>query len=382
MTTVTLESLQPELQIQIMEHLKSGQALYSLLRASPRFYQVFLTRKEYLLAELARKQFPATFGTAWDVVKVSQFQRPISAETAKDFVASFIDDDSHQQPIFPLSTSIALCNLGATVRWFVDDFWADCLDNIKRLGRLAGLRQVSAVLDSPLSAIEVGRIQRALCRFATLACLLNALDDSDRLSCWRFGHSFLTAFDEDEVEEIGCIRDYLMRRLWRVFETIEGDGMQSDKSSPLWRMARAVPGCWFSASLKRSHPLHMDHMTNLGLPFLREVLESRGLKRADLVMANSNLRARRVTNILHSSDRSYGRDAAPIDDGEYFGTADFEGDSLVDISSGWLYAKRGQLAGEHNRKSRKGFRDWAYVMLDRERFAATGVLEKESDTPS
>ncbi|KAI4171597.1 MAG: hypothetical protein LQ348_006915 [Seirophora lacunosa] len=281
--------------------------------------------------------------------------------------------------MFPLATSIALCSLGATVSWFVDDFWADCLENIKRLGRLAGLRQDHAVLDSPLSAIELGRIQRALCRFATLACLLKALEDSDRRSYWKLGHRFLTPFREDEVEEIRCIRDYLMRRLWGVFETIEDDAMQFDESSPLWRMARAVPGCWFSASLKRSHPIYMDHMTNLGLPFLREVLESRGLKRADLVMRITHSRAGGITSILHSSDRSF---ADPFDDGEYYGTADFEGDSLVDISSGWLYANRRKLAEEHNRTSRKGFRDWAYVMLDRERLAATGVLEKESDTPT
>ncbi|KAI4114156.1 MAG: hypothetical protein LQ345_005017 [Seirophora villosa] len=379
MTTVTLESLQPELQTQIMRHLKSGQTLYSLLRASPRFYQVFLTRKEFLLAELARKQFGATFRDAWDAVKVSQFPRPISTETADDFVGGFIHDDSHQQPIFPLSTSIALCNLGATVRWFVDDFWADCLDNIKRLGRLAGLRQVPAVLDSPLSAIEIGRIQRALCRFATLADLLKALD---KLSCWRLGQNFLTSFNVDEVEEIGCIRDYLMRRLWRVFETIEDDAMQSDESSPLWRMARAVPGCWFSASLKRSHPIHMDRMTNLGLPFLREVFESRGLKRADLFMANSNSRARGITTILPSSNPGYARDADPFDEGVFVGRADFAGDSLDDFSSGWLYANRGKKAVQDNRESRKGFRDWAYVMLDRDRLAATGVLEKESDASS
>ncbi|KAL9008590.1 MAG: hypothetical protein Q9173_006302 [Seirophora scorigena] len=226
-----------------MRHLKSGQMLYSLLRASPRFYQDLLIRKEYFLAELARKQFAATFGNAWDAVKVSQLPRPIPTEIANHFVGTFTDDHSHQQPIFPLATSIALCSLGATVRRFVDDFWADCLENLKRLGRLAGFRQDPAVLDSPLSAVDVGRIQRALCRFATLACLLKALNDSDRFGYWRLGHCFLTSFNEDEVEETGCIRDYLMRKFWGVFETIEDDAMQSDKSSLLWRMARAVPGC-------------------------------------------------------------------------------------------------------------------------------------------
>lgn len=375
MTTPTIETLQPELQTQIMRHLSSGPTLYSLLRASPRFYQVFLSRKEYLLAELARNQFPHTFANAWDAVKVSQFPRPIPPEIASDFVSTFMDDDSYLQPTLPLSTSIALCSFGANVQWFVHGFWADCLENIKRLGQLAGLRQDLAVLESPLSPIEFGRIQRALCRFATLACLITPHDDSDRGAYWRLGTRFLAAFNEDELEEIGCVRDYLIRRLWRVFDAIKDDAIQANESSPVWRMARAVPGrCWFSTS----HPNYMDSMTILGLPFLREVFESKGMKRADLVMANSDARRRGIARILCSGNRGFADDDDLFDDGRFDGTADFTCDSLDDFSSGWLYANRGRLAAQHNRRSRKGYRDWGYVMLDHKRLIATGVLEKES----
>ncbi|KAL8646514.1 MAG: hypothetical protein Q9210_006105 [Variospora velana] len=285
---------------------------------------------------------------------------------------------------------MSLLSLSAIVHWFVDDFWADCLKNIKQLGQLAGLRQDLAVLESPLSPVEIGRIRRALCRFTTLSHLVSLPGASEDLLQAGNGLLFLAFYCEDELEELGCIKDYLVRRLWSVFEQIEDDAVRTDVSSPLWRMALAIPSAlpgqhWFSAATKVQHGAYVNHLTTMGLPFLRNLFVSQGLKRAELVMANSWSRLEGIESILDPMytpwHPSY-PDSDGFDGGKYEGTQDFVCDDLENISHGWLYANRGKLAKEHNRRSRKGFRDWGYVMLDSSRLEATGVLQKESDIPT
>lgn len=77
MTAASIQSMSPELQTQIMRNVDSLSTLYSLLRASPRFYQVFRSRKEYLLTQIAFQQFnPHVIDDAWNLTKASQLPQP------------------------------------------------------------------------------------------------------------------------------------------------------------------------------------------------------------------------------------------------------------------------------------------------------------------
>ncbi|KAI4113271.1 MAG: hypothetical protein LQ345_005714, partial [Seirophora villosa] len=377
----TIETLQPELQIAIMRYVTSTKSLLALLNASPRFYQVFRTRKEYVLTELARNQFPGSvFVNAWDTAKALQLPQPLTREVSDGFIETFAKDNQYEQPVLPLSISISICQLGPLVNWFVQDFWSNCLGNLKRLGACLGLQQDVQALESPLSAIEKGRIQRAFCRFETTGLLLTTLEGKGDVYLDQ-GQQFLGQFTTDDIEEVACVRDYFARRLWGVFEAIEEDAMRAKPSDAIRRLGREFgEHDWFSRMPKHFQPDYMENIMILGLPFLREVLESRGLQRAGLVIATSKQTRRHFTQAFESGHNEVDPyHLPPFDSGIYCGEQEFHGDSLQDCSHGWLYANRGKLAKDYNRWTRKGFRDWGYVMLDSQRLKAAGVLERDPE---
>ncbi|KAL9016474.1 MAG: hypothetical protein Q9185_006167 [Variospora sp. 1 TL-2023] len=376
----TIETLQPELQLTIMRHVRSTKSLLSLLKASPRFYQVFRSRRESVLSDLARNQFhEGIFANAWDTAKALQLPQPITQEISAKFITAFTRDDQHQQPILPLEMSISICQLGPLIDWFCHDFWSDCLGNLKQLGICLGLRQDIQVLESPPSAIEKGRVQRAFCRFETMGILLAALKGTDdKIDFLIQGQRFLAQYAEDDVEELACVRDYFVRRLWGVIEAIEEDGMRAKPSDAIRRLGQAFGDHdWFGRVPKIFQLDYIENMMTLGLPFLRQVLQSQGLQRAGLVMAASRQTPRRFSIPLSNKHFEAQQHPPLYDSCPTYGEQEFSGDDLDDCSQGWVFANRGKVILDYNMGSRKGLRDWGYVMLDSQRLKAAGVLERE-----
>lgn len=71
----SLERLSPEILIQILLEVSSSQSLYSLIRASPKCYQVFLISKAKILTGLVRQTIhPAAIMDALTAVKAMQLK--------------------------------------------------------------------------------------------------------------------------------------------------------------------------------------------------------------------------------------------------------------------------------------------------------------------
>lgn len=66
---------------------------------------------------------------------------------------------------------------------------------------------------------------RAFCRFETYCQLFNPLNNIFRrdLSVLKVSVEFLELYHEDRVEEIMCVEDSPLRKLWGVFDRIEDD---------------------------------------------------------------------------------------------------------------------------------------------------------------
>ncbi|KAL8738324.1 MAG: hypothetical protein Q9181_000867 [Wetmoreana brouardii] len=382
MAPVALESLQPELQTLIMQHIRSATSLKALLDASPRFYQVFLTCKEHLLSNLARQQYhPDVLGQACVAVKVSALPQTFATNRIRDKNKSSVVDKGYKQARAPMSVSISLCRFGTVLQWFVDDFWKESLQLLSQLGRSMGLRQDLQVLESPRSSVETGRIQRAFCRFETLRCLMIAPVDAetrDLLIRYHQGIAYLASFREDEVEEIACIRDYLVRRLWRIFEGIEKHALSAEHSDAVREMGRAFNSYdWFSSRAKRHHLDYMEHLMTFGLVSLRRLFESNTIEQAGWVISNSFIREMSITAVLQHANApsSYGLDA--FEGPTYADKQDFTDNDIHGYSCGWLYSHHGYIARSFNRWPLKGLRDWGYCFWSKHRLKATGVLSKE-----
>lgn len=83
-----------------------------------------------------------------------------------------------------------------------------------------------------LSSVEKRRIARAFFRFETFRHLVppQHRNDHSKYNVPTAGFDFLKSFDLDEVEEIACVRDYLIRKLWHNFDLLENDFAQGRQS--------------------------------------------------------------------------------------------------------------------------------------------------------
>ena len=80
-STVSLELLSAELQIQIMTQLDTINALQAIVRTSPRLYQVFRINKEQILSRVARQCFhPTAVLEALIIARLSQWGHPVPKE--------------------------------------------------------------------------------------------------------------------------------------------------------------------------------------------------------------------------------------------------------------------------------------------------------------
>ena len=137
----SLEMLQPETQSLIMCYIPCVTSLHSLLRASPRFYQVFRSRRGYHLTQLAIQSSWAP-ADAWDSIRASKLPRLCSTDEVKAFTQIFQDDEGYKAPILPMEISIPMIKLNACVEWFISDFARDSLPNLSCLSKFLDSQMV------------------------------------------------------------------------------------------------------------------------------------------------------------------------------------------------------------------------------------------------
>lgn len=390
MASPTFETLLPELQTQIMRSLDSIPALFSLLRASPRFYQVFRSRREHHMTQLAFNHFhPQLSDDVMGLASALRLARPASRASIQEYLSKRDRDQlDHEQPSMDLATATSLCKIGSKIAWFVDDYQKSSLQLLGAVGSDMELEQDPQILHSPLSATERGRLQRAFCRFETFCCLFALpkadVTDSTLLgTCDNQARWYLDGFTADEVEEIASIRDYLVRRLWGTFEAIEEDAMEGELSEHIRMLgAQCQPRDWFSHQVKAYHLLYMEYLMSQGLTFLQKVLTSDGSDRAESVIVDSTERAQFLTEALEprfGSMMSLGFDESELKyEGEYEeGDEEFELDDVDQVTHGLLWAHKNRVPKDWARWPLKGLRDWGYVFWDSSRLKASGVLDQE-----
>ncbi|KAL9582740.1 MAG: hypothetical protein Q9212_003123 [Teloschistes hypoglaucus] len=391
MEAPTLESLLPELQIGIMRGFCCFRDLYSLIRASPRFYQAFCTQRELLLSHIVLKAFhPDIRYATWLLANAAQLPSCPSLEQIQDFLNRFFSiwiarkDECSNLTRMPIPLALSLHKLGPLLRWFVQDYKEHTLDVLADVGNHFELGHDFSLLHSDLSHVEYGRIQRAFCHFEVFRYLYsapkNAEIDIDYLSLMT---RYLSKLFVDEVEEIGCIRDYMIRRLCGVFEKIEADALKEHEeqpNGPIQKLGRGSPMFdWFSYAGKSMHITSTEYIMSLGLPFLQGILQSDGLKRASHVISNTSSRRLYLTDAVCGLSR-YGWKTDNFDDEwEYYydGTACFLGEYFDAFPKGYLWANRGRVPRKYDRPCMSGFRTWGYLFWSDDRLQASGVLSKE-----
>lgn len=382
-TLSPLELLQPETQALIMCHLNDVSTLHSLLRASPRFYQVFRSRRAYLLTQLAKQQTQVLV-CAWDAIKASRLPNPPSHADVETFTRTLKNDYGYEAAILPIEISISMIKLGTCVAWLTADFARDTLPNLIRLGELTGLSQEREV-QSELSSIETARIARALYRFELFRHLFPPAYHGDWCEIEKLqpGVDFLNQWDPDEIEEIACIKDYILRRLCNIFDQMEDDLVRGESSEPV-RIAAQVPEIdfegsnWFGRMGRVSHGSFMENIMFTGLSFIQQIFGADRTRCAELVLSAS----RRAGGFLSDTMNHLDIKRTIRDEDEVrprFSPADFPKsyhDTLDEPSLGWHWILLGYCIATPGMSGTQGPRDWGYIFWDKQRMLAAGVLRE------
>lgn len=381
-----LESLHPELQVMVMLQIPEINTLYSLIRASPRFFQVFSSNKERIISALAVVQFhPDAFIDALDAIRASQIENVLSREPILQYLDAFMTDESFKTPILPLSTALPLCEMGVHISYFINDFKLRAIPILAQVGKPQSISQ-EQILYSSLSVKEAERLERAFCRFETFRHLFSGEKyNQTPFTALEQAHLFLEEFNRWEIEEIACVRDYLIRRLNGIFDLVEDEFVEMNVGATVGLADREhwedmfVPRQinWFSTSAKHYHHWYMEYILARGLPFLRQVFQSTGQERMQLVTSNNVYNTEFLTKALRqpSKDTEYDRDVRKAW-GSVAGKVPPEAvrDDLDTFNLGWVWSHEDRLPPRHAAPWQKGLRDWGYVFWDRRRLEASGVI--------
>lgn len=142
-----LEVLSPEIQCLIMLDLDNAKDLFSLVRASARFYQVFRINKEIILSEVSRRQFsPSVRAEALFVVRLSELEHPLSREVAIEYNHTRGDIHRWLATTLSISMSTKLCKLARTIEYFTNDYAQNTLPILAQLGKCQDVK-IAAVYD-------------------------------------------------------------------------------------------------------------------------------------------------------------------------------------------------------------------------------------------
>jgi len=407
-----LEMLPAELQRQILLQAETLDDLRFLIRASPRFHQVFLQNQEFILSATARRQFhPGALPDAIGFAKLSRLELPLSRESAMEYCQKGPNPFGDcRQTVITLPETAALCKLAQNVRFFIEDFARNSLPILRGLGQsldrniLPEYPPETLTAGSQLSPSETGRLQRAFCRFEVYRCLFAKCSSklehnlhqkcplSPLISPSEQASLYLQRLPDFQIVEINCIRDYLFRRLRGICSQLEAEAVETlSPQTFMFDPTRDVE-CdeWYSGvhffcdSFKPHQHAHFEHLISLGLPYIRRIFEATGDQRRILFLRdypNSRI-YHQEHSFITSAIECLGKNPAttellPKTDPPFVYKINKAAE--LDIPDAWQWAH--PRAPPHMLKdsSTKGLRDWGYVFWDFARLQKSGILELDPE---
>ena len=303
----SFDRLPAELITPILLELPTSQSLYSLLRASPRSYQVFLASKEKILISLMRQTIqPAALFDALAAIQASQLRgKGSDRREVLTFLRKY-ENRRHkaleQEPmLLNVTSAVSLCQLYRSTQCFIKDLTSRSNFYLRRCGARRVMQTRSSPREdfsfpgfdglwrgkgfsidrdfryTPLSEGEEARLQRAFYRYELYTQIFSSSIGGKLWGLPSDSHFFLKKYQHWEVEELACVSNYLWSLLSSSFDRVVPNfvGIQLPRS-PLNEDFYQVQSYKRSVDLREAkfqiHSLYMDYLTNLSLPFIHHVL--------------------------------------------------------------------------------------------------------------
>ncbi|KAF6223544.1 hypothetical protein HO133_000387 [Letharia lupina] len=305
------DRLSAELITPILLELPTTQTLYSLIRASPKAYQVFLASKETILISLMRRRIrPAAFIDALAAVQASQLK---DVGPDRKAVLAFLrtyENKRHKTveqkgQHYSLPIAVPLCQLYQSTQYFIEDLTSRSNCYLRRCRDTASVQNHTSPQDgcivlpksnglwrshpidrdhcyAPLSDVEEGRLQRAFFRYELYTNIFSSDMEYSGEKLWELpsdSHFFLENYQQWEIEELACVEDYRCSLLSNSFDRIESSFVGIQLPEPPLEPAAITSFRSYerSAALREAkfqiHSLYPDYLSNLSLPFLHHALQ-------------------------------------------------------------------------------------------------------------
>ena len=301
------DRLPAELIKQILLELPTTRRLHSLIRASPKCFQVFLVSKSMILVSLMRRRIsPTAFIDALAAVQASQLkERGPDRKQVLTFLRKY-EIKRHRNidlkgQHFSLDTAVSLCQLYRYLQGFIGDLSSRSNFYLQRCGEglLRSLPWAGLIGSDPLknaggessvdrdpryalSHVEEGRLQRAFYRHELYTQIFSSDMEYKGEKLWELPSDtcfFLRRYQHFEIEELICVETYLWSRLSSTFDQIEPNfvGIQLPEPPLDDSDIPRVQSYSRSVALREAkftiHSLYADYLLSLSLPFLYHALQ-------------------------------------------------------------------------------------------------------------
>ncbi|KAG6994021.1 hypothetical protein G7Y79_00048g084170 [Physcia stellaris] len=340
MATLNIERLPTEIQTIVLRYMPSTQALYNLIRASPRYYHVFAASKTSILSDLIKTVIH--MDALPDALVASSEARvpPLGLATnrVKDFLGDLIDcrEDGadtwlniQQELKLSVTKSGRLLKLENSVRYHIKRFAGSGLPNLMICSKSISPKITAASITAlPLSKNEENRLQRAFYRLDAYCYLFHSsegLNDREhkQIPSKQQEENFLSYLPPWEVEELASVWHYIRSQLEQLFNALEDKfvktafGLESEDAwagedrEALFREAyydskKYYPSHesvnisamddffaggahdFFRNQAKRySHEKHIEYLASMGLSFLHQLFEAGPKQQLRIVLQNT-----------------------------------------------------------------------------------------------
>lgn len=431
-----LDSLAVELQIRVLCQSSSLQSLYNLIRASPRYFQVFLSTKEFILNQVIRRVVGQE--VFYDAVFLAEAlhlsPKGLTHKSANGLMRKYVQDVatfSYDTALSP-STLAYLCRLHPIIEFHFEKIRNSALNSLMECAQRMGtkpstkpfqIKEEHSEIDGlPLSTVETVRLRRALYRTELYGFLFylrpSFAAQTQRLTSNDQEGIFLAALSPWEVEEMACIWFYFQSHLGECFDRVEDNFVRlvqdhgpssgyskmdenHDKLEALTKQAKNKvkyrhgrddlnkppesemesflnvhgPHRFFTCAGKpHGHEDVIEILFSLGLSFLRDLFNADAQRQMRMVLDNAG---RSPQSTFINAYNIYNTDiATKVTQWPQERDYDPDPDSFMQPGAGFHWARK---AFDHGMASfpcrhRGGLRSLGYVFWDKARLDASGIF--------
>lgn len=228
----SLESLPVELKLSILHNISDVISLNALVHASPLYHEVYSSQRQSLLSGiLIRDIGEDVMIDAWTPIRASSIRQKEAEEDAREvsqlleqYKARRKDTNSESHGLL-LENLLPMTQLHNVVDTQIHRFCEWALSTSSSSGK-------SMKPHDPISSAEKRRLRRAFHRFEVFCRLFGELSPFavSSFDVMDQSHKFLALFPSWEVEEIACVRDYIMWSYDELFKRFEKDLIDSWES--------------------------------------------------------------------------------------------------------------------------------------------------------